>query len=80
MPLITVKMWPGRSEEAKRIAAKAIMEAASQAMGTPPSAFTVIMEDVPREEWDATVVAKEINPKSDLVYIRQGEPTWQEKV
>ncbi|MCL2548220.1 MAG: tautomerase family protein [Symbiobacteriaceae bacterium] len=72
MPLITVKMWPGRSEEQKKAAAEAILQAAVQAMGTPSTAFTIIIEDIPKEEWEETVVKPEIDPKEELVYIRQG--------
>ena len=73
MPLITVKMYPGRSEEQKVKAAKAIMDAAVETLGAPPSAFTIIMEEIEREEWSEKVAKPEIEPKSDLVYIRQGE-------
>ena len=75
MPLITVKMWPGRSEEQKRAAAEALLDAAVQSLGTPATAFTIIMEDIPKEEWDAQVVIPEIEPKADLVMIRQGVST-----
>jgi len=75
MPLITVKMWTGRSEEMKKTAADAILQAAVEAMGAPATSFTIIMEDVPKEDWEEQVVKPEIEPKADLVYIREGVKT-----
>ena len=78
MPPITVKMYPGRSDEVKQKAAQEIMQAAMQALDAPATAFTVIMEDIPREEWNEKVFVPEIEPNEDLVLIRQGKSTKEE--
>ena len=75
MPLITVKMWPGRSEAQKRAAAKSLLDAAVQSLGVPESAFTIIVEDIPKEEWESRVVKVDIEPKQELVMIREGKST-----
>jgi len=72
MPLITVKMWPGRDEEKKKAAALAIMKAASEALGTREEAFTVILEEIPTEEWQEKVVTPDVEPRKHLVYIERG--------
>lgn len=75
MPLISVKMWPGRDEDAKKKLAQSLMETASQVLNTPATAFTVMIEDIAREEWEEKVTQPEIDPKPECVFIRKGEPS-----
>ncbi|MCL1848462.1 MAG: 4-oxalocrotonate tautomerase family protein [Clostridiales bacterium] len=59
--------------ESKKKAAEAIMKAASESMGAPETAFTVVYEDVERESWE-----KEVGPTlealKDKVLIDHGNP------
>lgn len=57
MPYVNLKMYPGRTEEQKREVARRIAEVVGEVCNVPDLAQTVVViEDVPREEWAATVV------------------------
>ncbi|MGM9663128.1 MAG: 4-oxalocrotonate tautomerase family protein [Oscillospiraceae bacterium] len=58
MPHIAVMMYPGRDEATKRKLAEALQKAAMEAMNMPASALSVSVEDVAKEQFDATVAAK----------------------
>ena len=73
MPYIHVRAYSGRDLETKKKAAAAMVKAASEAMGAPESAFTVTYEDVEKENWEADVVQKIIEPMRDKMLIDHGE-------
>ena len=52
MPFIHIRSYSGRDMESKKKAAEAIMKAASESMGAPETAFTVVYEDIERESWE----------------------------
>ncbi|MGM9618627.1 MAG: 4-oxalocrotonate tautomerase family protein [Oscillospiraceae bacterium] len=58
MPHIAVMMYPGRDEATKKKLAEALQKAAMEAMNMPASALSVSVEDVAKEQFDATVAAK----------------------
>ena len=74
MPFIHIYAYSGRDEDAKKAAAQALVKAASEVMGAPETAFTVIYEDVERENWDKDVVQPIIEPRRDKMLIDHGEP------
>ena len=74
MPFIHVMAYSGRDRETKMKAAQAIVKAASEAMGTPEAAFTVVYEDVEREAWEKDVVQTIIEPLRDKMLIERGKP------
>lgn len=51
MPLITVSMYPGRTQEQKDEYAKAITEAAVKILNTKKNHVIVVFEDNPKENW-----------------------------
>ncbi len=51
MPLITVQLFEGRSQEQKREYAKALTEASVRVLGIDPGAVDVIFSDVKRSDW-----------------------------
>ena len=51
MPLITVSMYPGRSQEQKDEYAKAITKAAVDILKTKENHVIVVFEDNPKENW-----------------------------
>jgi 4-oxalocrotonate tautomerase len=51
MPIVEVKMYPGRSHEQKAELAKAITKAMVDIAKTPPEAVMVLFEDLPKENW-----------------------------
>ncbi|RNJ76240.1 MAG: 4-oxalocrotonate tautomerase [Nitrosopumilus sp. H8] len=51
MPLITVSMYPGRTQEQKTRYAQAITESAAEILKTKKEHVIVVFEDRPRENW-----------------------------
>jgi len=51
MPLITVSMYPGRSQQQKDDYAKAITEAAVQILKTKENHVIVVFDENPKENW-----------------------------
>lgn len=51
MPLITVSMYPGRSQEQKDEYAKAITKATVDILKTKENHVIVVFEDNPKENW-----------------------------
>lgn len=50
MPVVTVEMWPGRDDDAKRRIAKGITEVFVRE-GVPGEAVTVVMHETPKNNW-----------------------------
>jgi phenylpyruvate tautomerase PptA (4-oxalocrotonate tautomerase family) len=73
MPFIHVRAYSGRDEATKKKAAQAIMKAASEAMGTPETAFTVAFEDVEKEAWEQQVQIPVMEPLKDKILIDHGK-------
>lgn len=55
MPHINVKMFPGRSEEAKKSLADKIMVLAQEELGCPMEVLSVSVQDVAQDAWDKDV-------------------------
>ena len=51
MPLITVSMYPGRTQEQKDEYAKAITKSAVEILKTKENHVIVVFEDNPKENW-----------------------------
>jgi 4-oxalocrotonate tautomerase len=51
MPLITVSMYPGRTQQQKDDYAKAVTDAAVSILKTKPEHVIVVFEDNPKENW-----------------------------
>ena len=73
MPFIHVYAHSGRDMETKKKAAQAIVKAASEAMGAPETAFTVVYQDIEREAWDKEVAQPIIEPLRDKMLIDHGK-------
>ena len=76
MPFIHVRAYSGRTTEIKQAAAQAIVKAASEAMGAPESTFTLVYEDIEREDWPKGIAQDIIEPLRDKMLIDHGNPTW----
>lgn len=68
MPHISVKCYPGRSEEQKVALAKKITEDVKEIMNASEESISITIEDVQPEEWEASVKNVEILPKADVMY------------
>ncbi|MDR0469985.1 MAG: 4-oxalocrotonate tautomerase family protein [Peptococcaceae bacterium] len=73
MPFIHVRAYKGRDEETKKKAAQAMVKAASEAMGAPETAFTVVYEEFDKEAWDEAVAKPIMEPLRDKMLIVQGK-------
>ena len=73
MPFIHVRAYSGRDMEVKKKAAQAMVKAASEAMGAPEAAFTVVYEDIERESWENDVAKTIMEPLRDKILIDHGE-------
>lgn len=73
MPFIHVRAYSGRDMETKKKAAMAMVKAASEAMGTPETAFTVAYEDIEREAWEKDVQKPIVEPLRDKILIDHGK-------
>ena len=72
MPFIHMRAYSGRTPEVKLAAAQAMVKAASEAMGAPETAFTVVYEDIEREDWEQDVAQAIIEPLRDKMLIDHG--------
>jgi 4-oxalocrotonate tautomerase len=58
MPLITVKIIQGRTDDQKRALMKALAQAAMDSIGAPEPSIRVILEEVPALHWGVGLTNK----------------------
>jgi len=51
MPTIRVELFEGRTEEQKRVYAKALTETTVQTLGCSPEAVEVLFYDIKKSDW-----------------------------
>ncbi len=56
MPIVTIKMYEGRSPEQKRALVKEVTDAVVRTTGATLEGTFVVIEDVKREHWSAAGV------------------------
>lgn len=67
MPHITIQMYPGRDDETKKRLAEAVLETASKELKCEKEHFSVIVVDVPQEEWKGKVYDKVRADKNTII-------------
>jgi 4-oxalocrotonate tautomerase len=72
MPHITVKLFPGRSEEQKKDLSERIVKDVMSALGSSEASISVAFEEVKSEEWTKKVYEPEIAPNMDRLYKKPG--------
>lgn len=72
MPHITVKMYPGESEEQKVKLAEELTKTVMDLTGKPDAAISVHIVEVPENEWMETVYEREIRPEIDALHKKPG--------
>jgi 4-oxalocrotonate tautomerase len=72
MPHISVKMWPGRSEEQKRAMVDRIVDAIKETTGAPDDYITVSVEEISSSAWPKEVFKPEIADQADKLYKKPG--------
>jgi len=71
MPHITVKLWPGRSDEIKSNLAEKIAHDVAEGLKVDISDVSVAFEEVEQSDWGEQVYKKEIKDNKNL-YFKPG--------
>jgi len=72
MPHVTVKLWPGRSEQAKQRLADAIVKDVIDIVGCGEESVSVAIEDIDPKDWKEKVYDPLIRDKMDTLYKKPG--------
>ena len=72
MPYAAIKLWPKDKETKERVAEK-VSTALVEALGCPPQAVTISIEEIEPADWEEKVVKTEIEPKQDAMVIVAGK-------
>ena len=72
MPHVIVKLYPGRSEEAKRKLADAIVTNVVSIAKCEEESVSVAIEEIEPEVWAETVYRPDIIEKEDMLYRKPG--------
>lgn len=51
MPIVKVDMWEGRTAEQKEKLITSVTDAVCKAIGCPPEAVQIVIEDYKKENW-----------------------------
>ena len=72
MPHVTVKLWPGKSEQEKNRLAEAITKDVMDILRYGEESVSVAMEEVKSEDWFEKVFKPDIQNKWDRLYKKSG--------
>jgi 4-oxalocrotonate tautomerase len=72
MPHVSVKLWPGRSEETKQQLADAIVQDVVNIIGCGEESVSVAIEEVSSGDWKEKVYDPEIREKMENLYKKPG--------
>lgn len=72
MPHISVKCYPGRTEEQKRILAQRITNDVMEVLDCPEKSVSVSIQEITQDKWDVEVWDKEIEPQKEYLYKKPG--------
>jgi len=72
MPHVIVKLYPGRTEEQKKLCTERITQVIMETLNTEEKSVSVSFEEVPKEMWKETVYEPDILSKEDTLYKKPG--------
>jgi 4-oxalocrotonate tautomerase len=72
MPHVSVKLWPGKSEQQKQRLAEKIAQDIIEIMGSSDASISVVIEDIDSEAWPEAVYEPDIVQKVDKLYKKPG--------
>ncbi|MBU6454729.1 MAG: tautomerase family protein [Cyanobacteria bacterium REEB67] len=72
MPHVSVKLWPGKSEEQKQRLADKIAQDIIDILGSSDASISVAIEDIDSEIWPDAVYEPDIVQKTDKLYKKPG--------
>ena len=73
MPFIRIYGYSGRDLESKQEVALAIMKTAGQVLGAGDETFTIMFDDVERENWQEEIVRDIVAQNRDKLLIESGK-------
>ncbi len=68
MPHVTVKMYPGRSEDQKTRLTQAVVDAVTTIVGCGANVVSVVIEEVSPDDWTEKVYQPEIVNRRGKLY------------
>jgi 4-oxalocrotonate tautomerase len=72
MPHIIIKLFPGRTEEQKKLLTDQVVKAVMDTINADESSISVAFEEVPREKWNEEVYQPDIIEKEATLYKKPG--------
>ncbi len=72
MPLVIVKLWPGKSEQQKNRLAEAITKNVMEILHYGEESVSVAMEEVKPQDWVEKVYKPDIKGNLDELYKKPG--------
>ncbi|NLX64487.1 MAG: 4-oxalocrotonate tautomerase [Clostridiaceae bacterium] len=72
MPHVIIKMFPGRTEEQKRLCTERIVEALIETLNTDEKSISVAFEEIPKEMWKEEVFLPDIMGKEKTLFKKPG--------
>ncbi len=72
MPHVSVKCYPGRTEEQKKRLAEKITSDIIEIFGASDDTVSVSIRDIDPEKWESEIVSKEILPEKEYLYKKPG--------
>ena len=72
MPHVTVKLWPGKSEQQKTQLAEALAKDVMNVLNYGEESVSVSIEEVKSQDWAEQVYKPEILDKPENVYKKPG--------
>ena len=68
MPHVTIKCYPGRTEEQKKMLAQKVAADIVECFGAGEGSISIDIQEVPQEQWFSEVWDKEIEPRQEQLY------------
>jgi 4-oxalocrotonate tautomerase len=72
MPHIEIQCYPGRTEDVKQKCADKITEVITETLGCDVSKVSVVIKEIPPEEWKEKVWDVDIAPNEKHMYKKPG--------
>lgn len=70
MPHVTVKLWPGRSDDVKKALAEQIAKDVAEGLKVDLGDVSVAFEEVERSDWEEKVYKPEFRDNVENLYVK----------